>query len=382
MRMKLFKYIALFLITNVVVYSTVIDIKFDTDYNDRLIIYKDNPPSYFKNYGDTLFNEFIDKNMVFEFEIDEPQILTLYFPSTNMTDEIIVIPDDSLAIEIQEKNHQFRINEVSRKIELSTLENRKKREEIRILYKGNLTEKTHDYNDNIVKQYAEHYDRTANVVDARFVVEVESAGVNRPMMEFLEFIKSEFENDYFKEQVLLYMLVDINHISGYFEELSAYYHQIESAIKSINSQAMFNDNLHNLEVLTGTSEVEIDLLDSAMSDAEYRLVYVTASWCVPCIEYKDSVIKVLEMSKDIDNLDMQLFAVENNIVDMRKTYQQYSTEDIIYLNGINTNPLGARLNINSVPSYYLIKDNRIIKWNWISPFELPQFLRDNFDVKE
>lgn len=372
----------LFLFFVVIANATVIELSFQTDYNDRLIILKDNPPSYFKNYGDTIFNVFIDKKMVLEFEIDEPQILTFYFPSTNMTDEIIVIPNDSLTIEIQENNHQFRVNEIDRKIDLSTLENRKKRAEISELYRENLAEKSGDYFDNVLKEFAKSYDKSANIIDAMFVTQVERAGYNRPYKDFIKFINTEFDNSLFKEQILLFILEDINHKSAEFEILKSYYGLISPSIFTENGKRMFDDNLKNLEVLSGESDIEISLLDSAMSDTEYKLVYVTASWCGPCIEYKDSIIKALEINQKIDNLDMQLFAVENHITDMSKTYKQYNTKDIVYLKGVNTNPLGERLNINSVPSLYFIKNKRIVKWNWISPFELPNFIREQFDIKD
>ncbi len=378
----LIKLSILFLFSFIIVNATVIDLRFQTDYNDRLIVLKDNPPSAFKNYGDTIFNEFIDKDIILEYEIDEPQLFTLYFPSTNMTEEILVIPKDKLKIEIQEINHQFRVIELSRKIDVSTIVSIKKRTKFSSLYRGNLARMTKDYNDIILNKFSEYYDKTANIQDAQFFMEVERDDKNRPFKEFIEFIKNDFKNDYFKEQILLYILEDINLKSEEYKVLKGYYDQILPAIVSKNGKKMYYDNLKNLKVLTGKSDIDIDLLDCTMSDVEYKLLYVTASWCGPCIEYKDSVIKALELSQGIDDLEMQLFAVENHVTDMQKSYDQYNTEDIVYLKGINTNPLGARLNIKSVPSLYFIKGKRIVKWNWISPNELPAFIRENFEIKD
>ena len=378
----LIKLTILFLFSSIIAKATVINVSFEKEYNDRLIVLKDNPPSIYKNYGDTIFNEFIDKDIILEFDIDEPQLLTLYFPSTNMTEEILVIPKDKLKLEIQEINHQFRAIELSRNIDVSTIVSIKKRNKFSSLYKGNLSRMTKDYNDIILNKISEYYDKTANIQDARFFMEVERDDKNRPYKEFIEFIKNEFKNEYFKEQILLFILEDINHKSEKYEVLKGYYDQILPAILTKNGKNMYYDNLKNMEVLTGESDIDIDLLDSTMSDTDYKLLYVTASWCGPCIEYKDSVIKALELSQSIDNFEMQLFAVENHISDMRKSYDQYNTEDIVYLKGINTNPLGARLNINSVPSLYFIKGKGILKWNWISPFELPAFIRENFEIRE
>ena len=77
----------------------------------------------------------------------------------------------------------------------------------------------------------------------------------------------------------------------------------------------------------------------------------------------------------MEHVDFYLFAMEASQNNVRKTIEEYGFDATIYLKGLNSNPLCKEFFIQNLPSMLVLRNGGLIHKNWISPLELPEYIR-------
>ena len=67
--------------------------------------------------------------------------------------------------------------------------------------------------------------------------------------------------------------------------------------------------------------------------------------------------------------------MEANQNKVRKTIEEYEFDATIFLKGLNSNPLCKEFFIQNLPSMLVLRNGVLIHKNWISPLELPEYIR-------
>ena len=226
-----------------------------------------------------------------------------------------------------------------------------------------------------ISKYSEISREQFTIDDLYFISGIFFSKLEMGYRDFINWILNDSKNNRFNEALLHLLYTDIINSQLKFVEKDKLIKQIENYTFTEGGLFSLKQKSSYSNVLKGESAYSSKLLDSLLEKSNYSILYFTASWCGPCKLYVDSIKTSIELSKTLEHVDFYLFAMEASQNNVRKTIEEYGFDATIYLKGLNSNPLCKEFFIQNLPSMLVLRNGGLIHKNWISPLELPEYIR-------